>query len=194
MSRICWSCAQETKSPWFCDHCHKIQGVAPLHAFERMEQPISFDIDVSALEQKYFQLQRQMHPDRFVQGARQEKIFAAQQSAALNDAFAILKKSATRAQEMLKIVGHVPDNIEQQSLEDPELLMMVIDLREALLEVKTASQKQIFQENIFQKIQQTEQDLSRSFADNDYTLAASRLNRLRYFNKIHFESQQREVA
>lgn len=194
MSRSCWSCSRGSEDVWFCSHCHKLQGVANIHAFERFGIPVEFDIHYQTVEDKYKSIQRQVHPDRFITAPRQEKIYAAQQSAALNDAYMILKKSDLRAQEMLKIAGHKSGNIEEQSLDDPELLMRIIELREQLVDVETQTQLNDLQEELQQEIIQTESNLSLAFAAKNLDKAASLLNRLRYFNKIRIESMERKVS
>ncbi|MBP6985006.1 MAG: Fe-S protein assembly co-chaperone HscB [Alphaproteobacteria bacterium] len=194
MSRSCWSCSLEVEDLWFCSDCHKLQGVTNIHAFERLGMPVEFDMPYQTLEEKYKSIQRQVHPDRFITAPRQEKIYAAQQSAALNDAYMILKKSDLRAQEMLKIAGHKSGNIEEQSLDDPELLMRIIELREQLVDIETQAQLFAFQDELQQEIVQTENHLSQAFATKALDRAASLLNRLRYFNKIRIESMERKVS
>jgi len=50
---------------------------------------------------KFRDLQRRLHPDKFMQKTTTEKEFSAQQSAALNKAFNIIKKPELRAKYLV---------------------------------------------------------------------------------------------
>jgi molecular chaperone HscB len=195
MSNPCWSCNLPlTPTTIFCEHCQKLQPLCPASAFERLDIGCSFDVDQSLLEQNYFRAQRLVHPDRFVAASKQEKLYSAQHSAAINDAYETLKSPISRAKELLKIAGFIQPNIEQQTLDDPELLMEVIELRENLLEVDSALQLEQLQGRLSILFDENTASLSKAFKDQNYHDAAKLLNRLRYLNKIRLEANQRRVA
>jgi molecular chaperone HscB len=192
MSSMCWSC--QSPADLFCNSCKALQPVSPLSAFERLDMAVTFDMDLAQVEQNYFKAQRLVHPDRFVGANKTEKVFSAQHSAAINEAYAILKEPIKRVQELLKITGHTQPNIEQQTLDDPELLMEVIELREELLEAQSLEQINGLRDRLETSFNQNLASMSEAFKTNDYQEAAKLLNRLRYLNKIRGEAQHKRAA
>lgn len=189
----CWSCNLPVSGS-FCEHCNKLQPVAQKSAFERLGLAVTFDMDLIDLEQKYFSAQRLVHPDRFVGASKTEKIFSAQHSATINEAYGILKDPIKRTQEMLKIAGFIQPNIEQQTLDDPELLMEVIELREELLDVQNVEQMIQLKERLEKLLDENTLAISQAFKIDDFNEASKLLNRLRYLNKIRTEANHRRVA
>lgn len=176
-----------------CPACQALQPCQDLNAFEKLGVNKTFNIDHDQLEQKYFEKQRLVHPDRFATHSKQEKIYSAQHSAALNEAFATLKDPIRRTQLLLKLAGYQKLNIEHQSLQDPEVLLEVIELREQLVDAETMTQLQKLKDSLSVSIRQCEEALSVAFNDNDLDTAAQQLNRLTYFIKISHEAKHRRI-
>jgi molecular chaperone HscB len=65
--------------------------------FELFNLPISFDVDIASLKEKYQDLQKVVHPDRFTSASDKERLLSVQQAASINDAFDTLKKPIARA-------------------------------------------------------------------------------------------------
>ena len=80
--------------------------------FELLGLPRSFDIDMKKLNQNYFKLQQQFHPDRTKDNG--------QKSAEVNEAYNTLKNPLKRAE-------YIAGNNLQAS---PALLMEIMELRE----------------------------------------------------------------
>ena len=99
--------------------------------FELFAIEAGYDLDLDALEKKYLELSRKVHPDRFVGAAARERLTALQQSMLLNDAYKILVKPVARAEYMLVRAGVTIAANEQL---DPSFLMEVMELREELQE------------------------------------------------------------
>lgn len=57
----------------------------------------AFDLDVAELERRYKALQLRLHPDRFGTASPLEREHAAQQAAAVNQAYDVLKRPLRRA-------------------------------------------------------------------------------------------------
>ncbi len=100
--------------------------------FELFEIEVAYDLDVGALEAKYLELSRKVHPDRFVGAAARERLTALQQSMLLNDAYKTLVKPIPRAEYLLVRAGVTIAANEQL---EPRFLMEVMELREELQEV-----------------------------------------------------------
>ncbi len=97
--------------------------------FEIFGLPINFRVDTEQLAKRYRQLQRELHPDRFVGGTEHEKRLSMQWSALLNTANETLRLPLPRAIYMLEQKGLVVDPNPQLS---PEFMMEQIELREEL--------------------------------------------------------------
>lgn len=97
--------------------------------FSRFGLPQRFAVDEKLLTKRYYDLQRQHHPDRFV-NATNEQQWAVQQSALINQAFHTLKDPLRRAEYLLTLQGL--GSQEEQRHHDPEFLMEQLALGEAL--------------------------------------------------------------
>lgn len=63
-----------------------------------------FDIDLGDLEKRYKRLQVRLHPDRFATMSHEEKTHSADQAAAVNQAYDVLRKPLKRAHYMVRHV------------------------------------------------------------------------------------------
>jgi molecular chaperone HscB len=133
MSNICWACgAPDAKV--FCPSCHKIQAPEDTDAFQRLDMPYTFDVDLNLLQQKYFQAQNLVHPDRYTNAKDPEKRFAQEQAEAINKAYQQLKDSTYRAQILLQQKGIV---IQAQT---PFILGTMMEWQEKISEAKTPAE------------------------------------------------------
>jgi len=105
--------------------------------FELFDLPIAFEVEQETLALRYRELQRAVHPDRFANASEQEKRLSVQQAAQINEAFQVLKSPLTRARYLLEISGLPLDDTNTQM--EPAFLMEQMELREALAEVREAS-------------------------------------------------------
>ncbi len=144
--------------------------------FQRLDISPTFIIDENELQTKYFALQSQTHPDKLV-GQPAEKISKAQQdAAAINDAYTTLKDPLRRAEHLLQINGFgIP---EQETLQDPELLMEMMELRESA----THKSLQVMVNESFTRF-------NHAFSEQKWSEALQQLLRLKYLHKILIESK-----
>jgi molecular chaperone HscB len=103
--------------------------------FELFGLPVAFDIDARQLAERYRELQRSLHPDRYANASDRERRLSIQHAAQVNDAFQTLKSSLLRARYLLQIQGVEFDDEKETHL-DPVFLMEQMELREALAEVR----------------------------------------------------------
>ena len=103
--------------------------------FELFQLPVSFDIDLHDLADRYRELQRALHPDKFASASDRERRLSVQHAAQVNEAFQTLKTSLSRARYMLQLQGISFDDEKDTTL-DPAFLMEQMELRESLAEVK----------------------------------------------------------
>jgi len=98
--------------------------------------PRSLNISLDELQKRYYELSRQLHPDRFMQKPEAEQQRALDMSSALNDAYRTLKDPVKRAQYLLSQEGF--DIGEQRSKDvPPGLLEEVFELNMVLEEMRS---------------------------------------------------------
>ena len=128
----CWSCkGPVARVNPLCETCGAVQPPGQLNHFLRLGLAASFDIDVAALDQLYFNLQRRLHPDRFVTRSPKEKAISQLQATAINDAYETLKEPLRRADYLVHLRGMavLPEGC--NLINDQELLIESMELREA---------------------------------------------------------------
>jgi molecular chaperone HscB len=122
-----------------------------LDYFSVFELPRKLNIDVDALERRFYAQSRKLHPDRFAGKSVEEQERATQESSLLNDAYRTLKDPIARTQYLLSLEGV---NMEEQSraatdaartsgaekkqVVPPELLEEVFEMNMQLQEMKMA--------------------------------------------------------
>lgn len=99
--------------------------------FEWFDLPVGYAIDGELLSQRYRELQRLFHPDRFAGGTDQERRLSLQGSMRINEAFEALREPILRGRYLLTLRGVDPDG-GAQSTSDAEFLMEQMELREEL--------------------------------------------------------------
>lgn len=100
-------------------------------AFGLLGLPPRFDVDSRTLEAAFFERTKELHPDRFATAPTAERVAALSRSRALNDAYQLLKKEASRAEYLLAREGIVIGDNERL---DPALVMELLEQREELAE------------------------------------------------------------
>ena len=98
--------------------------------------PPVFEVDRESLSQRYRDLQRATHPDRFANASDQERLLSVQNAALVNQAFQTLKNPLSRARYLLELRGYALDDTDNRM--DTGFLMEQMALREALAEVRGA--------------------------------------------------------
>lgn len=93
----------------------------------------AYDIDLGLLSDRFLELQKEVHPDRFVSHTDQEKRLAMQWATLVNSANEVLKSPLKRAVYLLEQKGIALDENPQLS---PAFLMEQIELREQLEEIE----------------------------------------------------------
>ena len=106
------------------------------HDFKLFGLPVRFAIDRAELDERWKQLQRQVHPDRFAaQGAAAQRV-AMQWSVRINEAYQRLKDPLKRGAYLCELAG-VPIAAESNTAMPADFLMQQMAWREALEEAPT---------------------------------------------------------
>ncbi|GAB0057401.1 Co-chaperone protein HscB [Candidatus Magnetaquicoccaceae bacterium FCR-1] len=126
---ICWSCRGPTPAGLFCATCRTIlPPVAGEDFFQLFDISPSFEPDLSALERRYRDLQKQLHPDFFAHRSGTERRLSLEWTTRINEAWQTLSDPVARAGYLLRLAGW---HAERPSV-DPAFLEEVMELREAL--------------------------------------------------------------
>ena len=103
--------------------------------FELFGLPIGYILDANALSERYRDLQRLVHPDRFANASEQERRLSVQGAALINQAYETLKDPVARGDYLLGLYGVEMDAV-NDSTQDMTFLMQQMELREELEEVR----------------------------------------------------------
>ncbi|CAG8645690.1 10681_t:CDS:2 [Funneliformis caledonium] len=193
--RNCWKCDSEID--YFSLHCKKedcgvIQKVLPndVTYFETLGIGIKLDgrflptynIDSGQLRKNFLLLQQLVHPDSYSTKDRKEYNYAQQQSSLINKAYQVLRDPLLRAKYMLQL-----NNVsisESESLQDPELLMEILDVREQLEDITNENDVKTIKNESEEKIKNMITELSQAFKSNDFTTAKELTVKLQYWYNI----------
>ena len=99
--------------------------------FELFQLPQQFALDTGALDAAYREVQRRVHPDKFVNASGAEKRVAMQWATRANEAYQTLKNPLKRAQYLCEQQG-VDLQTESNTAMPMEFLMQQMEWREAL--------------------------------------------------------------
>jgi len=160
--------------------------------FARLGLPAALDLEPASLDKAYFALQRQWHPDRFVARPAEERAKASAEAAALNDAYRTLKYPLSRAIYLAQLKGvELPGD--GKTIDDPELLMEVMDAREELHEATSVAEVDSLARFAREDLQKALAELPRLFLANDKPAIRKALLRLRYLDKFAEEARARRA-
>jgi molecular chaperone HscB len=151
--------------------------------YEIFGLPRSLNLSLDDLQTRFYQLSRELHPDRFMQKPGAERERALDLSSALNDAYRTLKDPIKRAQYLLALEGF---EIGEQRSKDvpPELLEEVFELNMALEEMRSGDdsarpQLEQAEKNFSNMLSETDQQLQLLFAQYDTSHSREVLTELR---------------
>jgi molecular chaperone HscB len=112
--------------------------------FELFEIPVQFAQDGTVLANKWKDLQREAHPDKFAaQGAAAQRI-AMQWSVRINEAYNRLKDPLKRATYLCELNGASIEAHTNTAM-PPAFMMMQIEWREALDEAETSEELEVIE-------------------------------------------------
>ena len=103
--------------------------------FDLFGLPVAYVLDTGALSDRYRELQRVVHPDRYASASDQDQRLALQQATLVNEAYQTLRDPLKRALYMLQLQGIDTDQ-ETAITRDPAFLMQQMELREVLADVR----------------------------------------------------------
>jgi molecular chaperone HscB len=105
-------------------------------------------------------------------------------SARINEAYKTLQTPLLRAQYLLTLRGIEVAEDETAKVEDPELLMEVLDAREQIEEAQSEEDLLEMKNTNYARIRGSEEVLSQAFEEDNIELARSEAVKLRYWVNI----------
>jgi molecular chaperone HscB len=163
--------------------------------FELFDLPVSFDVDISRLQQQYMQLQKQLHPDRFANSSAQEKRLSMQHTSRVNEAQATLKDPVSRATYLLQLKS-VDTGAGSDTTSDTAFLMQQLEMREKLETIRQGyrgmdkdplAELDSFADDIKAMSKEIMQDFTRSYDDEDYDNARECIRKMQFMKKALIE-------
>ncbi|CAF9924846.1 MAG: hypothetical protein GOMPHAMPRED_003730 [Gomphillus americanus] len=140
-----------------------------------------FGIDVPRLRKEFLQLQAKAHPDMH---AGQDKAKAEGLSMRLNEAYRTLQNPLLRAQYLLSLRGVEIAEDETAKVEDPDLLMEVLDAREAIEDAQSEDDLTPIKQANDTRIEDSISILDKAFDADNIEIATTEAVRLRYWINI----------
>jgi len=163
--------------------------------FEIFGLPVNFQIDVPLLTERYRELQKKVHPDRFASASDRDRRLAVQQAAFINEALDTLKYPLKRARYLLQLKGVEFDD-EKETHMDPEFLMEQMELREAVADVRQQQDPFAALNTLMQSIQQKKNDMTEQLQElinkQEFEAAKIQLQKLQFLQKLKIECETLE--
>jgi molecular chaperone HscB len=152
--------------------------------FEIFGLPVDYAVDLELLDDRFLDLQKQVHPDRFAAGTDHEKRLAMQWATLVNTANETLRSSLPRAIYVLGLRGV---ELEDNPTLPPALLMDQIELREQLESIEDGEGGLKELDAFLQKMQKTIKQVQAEFKealDEDTDKAERLVYELQFISKL----------
>ncbi|MFC7408133.1 Fe-S protein assembly co-chaperone HscB [Hydrogenophaga atypica] len=153
--------------------------------------PERFEQDRATLDQRWKDLQRQVHPDRFAADAATAQRVAMQWSVRINEAYQRLKNPLKRAAYLCELRG-APIQAENNTAMPSAFLMQQMEWREALDEATSAADLQALKAQTQSSARELTAQLAQALdTDGDATRAAQSVRALMFVERFASEVEDR---
>ena len=158
--------------------------------FELFGLPVSFQLDMTQLEQAYRQLQSQVHPDKHAHLGETEKRLALQWATQANHAYQTLRQPLARARYLLQLNG-IDTQEETNTAMPADFLMEQMEWREAIGDAKAAqdiNELEALSHRLRREVQHMQLTVAQLLDEQQaYAMAAELVRKLRFFEKLDNE-------
>jgi molecular chaperone HscB len=133
----CWQCSAEHAPGLFCPACDAIQPL-PDQAdhFQVLGLPRHLVVDSPALQRRYYELHRRLHPDMHQTGPQAARQASLRNTAAVNLAYRTLRDPVDRGEYWLALLGEGLST--NNNRVPPDLAELVFEVQEQLEELRQA--------------------------------------------------------
>ena len=136
---------------------------ADTNFFKVFGLPPCWHIDLKVLKEKHRSLQKDFHPDLFINSPDVEKQRSLEKSSVINEGFRVLCSPLSRAQHLLEIYGFNA-NDENAVSSDTSFLMKQLEYRESLAKIPESENSLLEVEAFRDKIENEYVSLQQLFA------------------------------
>jgi len=162
----------------------------PTNYFELFEIPVSYDVDLNKLQQRYRVLQKAVHPDKYASASAQERRISMQQTSLVNQALHTLKHPVERAVYLLQLKG-VDFSMGNQTTMDAVFLMEQMETREKLESIRGCADPVAELDSMSADIKLNMNDMaaefSRAYESDDFDAATEAVRKLQFLHKAKTE-------
>jgi len=155
--------------------------------FELFGMDEVFDLDESVLHERWQQLQREVHPDKYVSGSDAERRYSMQAASLINEANKVLRSPIERAGYLLKL-NNIDLDVETDTRMAPEFLMDQMELREEIDEITGSDDpyQKIDQlrTRLMAKCEKTSVDFANSYQEQDLERARESVRQWQFLDKL----------
>lgn len=175
-----------------------MSSVLTQNYFDIFSLPPRYGVDRAALDARYRDLQRSVHPDRFASGSDQERRISMQQAARINEAYQVLRDPLRRGRYLLELRGIGVDE-RQGAHQAPEFLMQQMELRETLAGVREQDAPLEALARLAADIEARFQELELRFGQvldadaGDAAEAAALVQKMQFFTRLQHQVQDLEA-
>ncbi|KAK2579586.1 hypothetical protein KPH14_010881 [Odynerus spinipes] len=180
----CWNCNFLYKSKLFCSQCKTLQEMPEnLNYFDILGVKFTYNVNNDEVHDKYRQLQKMLHPDRFSNKTEREQQISESLSSLLNKAYSTLTHPLKRGLYMLQLKGiSIPEG--STSLH-PEFLMEIMEINEEVESAMNDKKKAIkLMEENKKILQELSKEVADAFDTNDTERAKEALVKMKYYTSI----------
>lgn len=159
--------------------------------------PPAFDLDPAQLGERFRELQRAHHPDRFAAADERQQHLAVQRSAHINQAYEVLSSPVERARYLLQLKG-VDAGSGSATTSDGAFLMQQMEWREAMMELGAGPEALARLERLKAEVERVYAGLQREFVAllqaQDWPRAHDAVLRMQFVQKMLASIDTREEA
>lgn len=162
-----------------------LQPPRPMTHFERLGLPEAPNLTLEAVQRAFKDASLHVHPDRIASNDPLQKLCAAQHTAALGEAYTVLKNPVSRLLYLISL--RTPETPE--IIQEADIVMTVIQLRERAEMMKTPEERADFLKELGAETQELIERISELLnhpSPNPTELTRLGL-RLRYFDKAYHD-------
>lgn len=163
--------------------------------FELLDLEQDYQLDLKVLKEKYLELQREVHPDKFASESEKIQREAIQRVSYLNQAYETLKSPLQRAIYLLQISGNDFDP-DTQIHNDAAFLLEQMELREELSEVSYTNEPLTALEELNNKAslryKSHQEQFSKLYSEKNWQDAAVEINKMMFAKKLLSEISEKE--
>jgi len=152
--------------------------------FEIFSLPVSANLDLEDLEQKYLNFQKEFHPDKSSSSDIEKSI-------AVNEAFDVLKNNLSRVSHILQLNGIDLEDDTKSPKVDYATLTEVLEIRETIPE-KNFEQIEILKKELNKKIKSLISQTILKIDEKNFLEAAQILIKAKYFDKTLQDLKKRK--